>query len=158
MGRSERAGAALQGLAAGLLVLARLDTALVVAGWLGTLLVVAALRRDAPLARAAVVSGGVVAVVLAAYLGWNQWYSDEWLPVSGTTKSHFPDPSLDTLKDIRRLLTFRDESLGRARLYREWPIVAPAVVAAGWLVASLWGLFRAPEPQPARRWPATACS
>jgi hypothetical protein len=134
----------LLGVAAGLLVLARLDTALVVAGWLGVLLLVAAARRDRRLAAAVVGTAAVVGAVLATYLLWNRWYAGTWLPVSGTTKSTFPDPSLDTLRDIRSLLTLRDESLGRSRLYRAWPIVLPAAVALGWLLVVLPGQLRRP--------------
>jgi hypothetical protein len=134
----------LLGVADGLLVLARLDTALVVAGWLGVLLLVAAARRDRRLAAAVVGTAAVVGAVLATYLLWNRWYAGTWLPVSGTTKSTFPDPSLDTLRDIRSLLTLRDESLGRSRLYRAWPIVLPAAVALGWLLVVLPGQLRRP--------------
>jgi hypothetical protein len=121
----------------GLPIMARLDTALVVAGLLLALLGLAALRRDLRPAGTAVLVAGGLAAVVAVYVVWNKWYAGSWVPVSGSSKSTFPHPMLDNLRDIRLLLTGDDTSFGRGRLYREWPMIVPAVVAGAWLLASL---------------------
>jgi hypothetical protein len=123
--------------ASGLLFLARIDTALLVAGLLVVLAGLAALRRDRQLVRTVVLVAGGVAAVVAVYLVWNKWYAGSWVPVSGSSKSTFPDPKVDNLKDIGRLLSGRDTTYGRGRLYREWPMIVPAIAAAVWLVATL---------------------
>jgi hypothetical protein len=117
--------------ASGLLFLARIDTALLVAGLLVVLVGLAALRRDRQLVRTVVLMAGGVAAVVALYLVWNKWYAGSWVPVSGTSKSTFPDPKVDNLKDIGRLLSGRDTTYGRGRLYREWPGDSPAPVPEG---------------------------
>ncbi len=134
VGRTAIAG---QGVAGALLVLARLDTALILAGWLAFLLAVAALSRDARLFKSVALVGCCIASVLGVYMLWNHWYANAWLPVSGTSKSSFPRVDLGNVRDIAKLLTFKDVSFGRSRLQREWPLIVPTLVAALWLAGAL---------------------
>jgi hypothetical protein len=130
-------------LAASLLVLARLDTALVVGGWIAVLLAAAVIRRDKAMARGALLVAGGVGAVVVAYMLVNLAYSDRAMPISGTTKTSFPDPSLDNLRELRSLLAGEGDR-PRARLYRLWPMVLPALVAAAWLAIRLRGAPRGP--------------
>jgi hypothetical protein len=128
-------------------VLARLDTALIVAAWITVLLAAAWLRRDAAIARAALAVAVVVGATVGAYLLVNVLYSGRPMPVSGTTKSSFPDPSLANPRDFADLLR-GDREFARDRLYRHWPMLLPALVALIWLATRLRGLRRAPAPAP----------
>jgi hypothetical protein len=126
-GTGVRVGAVL-GASLALMVLARLDTALIAAGILGVFALAAFVRRDRALATTV---GGAVAVlggVLLVYVVVNKVYAGAWLPVSGTLKSTFPEASLGNWRDLRSL--FEDpEFLGPVRWYRQFPMVVPALVA-----------------------------
>jgi hypothetical protein len=140
-GFASRRAVAAAAVAAALLVLARLDTALIVASWIGVLLGAAWLRRDAAMARAAVAIAVVVATTVGLYLLVNVLYAGRPMPVSGATKSSFPDPSLANLRDFADLLR-GDHEFARERLYRHWPMLLPALVALLWLATQLPGLQR----------------
>jgi hypothetical protein len=146
-GFGSRRAVAAMAVAAALLVLARLDTAPIVAAWITVLLASAWLCRDAAIARAALVIAVVVGATVGAYLLVNVLYSGRPMPVSGTTKSSFPDPSLANLRDFADLLR-GDRYFARDRLYRHWPMLMPALVALIWIGTQLRGLRRAPAPTP----------
>lgn len=119
---------ALLGCALTLMVLARLDTALVAAGILGVFALAAFVRRDRDLGQTIAAAVAVLGVVLALYLVVNKLYAGAWLPVSGTLKTTFPDGSLGNWRDLRSLLE-DPELLGPVRWYRQFPMVFPALVA-----------------------------
>lgn len=128
--------ALLLGAALGLLTLARLDTAFVTAAVLAMFFLRVLVRRDRAAVRQAVAVVVPVVVLVGAYLVWNRAYSGVFLPVSGSLKSTFPNPSLGNYRDLRALLR-GDALLAHERLYRQMPILIPSVFAVAYLVPGL---------------------
>jgi hypothetical protein len=123
------------GVALSLLVLARLDLVFVAIGVLGTLGACAWIRRDRAVFRLAATAGVVVTVVLVAYVIVNRLYAGSWLPVSGTVKTTFPNPTLGNWQDLRSLLE-HPTFLGPERWYRQFPTIVGALIAAAFLGTS----------------------
>ena len=116
------------GAALALMVLARLDTALVAAGVMVMFGAAAWFRRDRGLAIAVRAALLVLGAVMLVYLAVNRAYAGAWLPVSGTLKSTFPSASLGNWRDLQEFWEHPD-FLGPLRLYRLFPEVVPTLFA-----------------------------
>ena len=123
------------GVVLSLLVLARLDLGFVAIGVLGALGASAWIRRDRALFRLAASAAAVVTVVLVGYVLLNRVYAGSWLPVSGTLKTTFPNPTLGNWKDLRSLLE-HPTFLGPERWYRQFPTIVGALAAAAFLTCA----------------------
>jgi hypothetical protein len=123
------------GLALGGVTLARLDLVFLPLSFVGFLLVLGATGSRPGLRRTAIKTSVVFAAVIAVYVLWNHAYAGTYLPVSGSTKTTFPNASLGNARDFWSFFE-GNGTFALERLFRHAPIIIPSVIAVSYLVGS----------------------
>jgi hypothetical protein len=130
--------ATLTGLTLSWITLARLDHGLLALAVGIGVLGLAWVKKSRQILKMGIIAGTILMIVLAIYLIVNQVTTGLWLPVSGSTKSTFPDPVGWSIKisEIQQVLTkFGRPDFG-ASLWRYTQIILPLFLIVP--VLGLW--------------------
>lgn len=128
------------------LTLSRLDHGLFAATILTTLAVAGAWRGDRSQVRGSLVAGLASALPVAAYLVVNRMIFGSWVPVSGSLKSTFPEPSGRFVEKMAKLQELPLSAEWLFHLWRETQVLVPAAAALLLLLFLLAVRGHRPEP------------
>lgn len=127
------------------LTLSRLDHGLFAGTILTALAAAGAWRRDRGQVGASLIAGLAAALPVGAYLVVNRVVFGSWVPVSGSLKSTFPEPSGRFVEKMAKLQELPLSAEWLFHLWRETQVLVPAAVALLLLLFLLAAHGRRPD-------------